>query len=288
MHPSNHTLFIASHLPALRASLGDVEWVRYRGGASAVHRLGAGDIEIGGTGGVPPVTGQAAGIDLVYLAASAPRPVRGGLVVPRGSDVRDVAGLRGGRVAFTIGSWQTRLLADLLDGAGLRYEDIEPVPAGPDTYGRFLAGRLDAWVAPDPPLDRLVRKLGARVLAGTGSDVANPSVFFADRSYADTHRAEVADVLAGLHHAELWFAAHPDEAAAVYAEHAPDDTTAGDTAPSAGPWGLRTPDPDFLSEQQRTADTLHRTLIIAAPVRVADATLSDPVPVPGDIHQNHP
>jgi len=286
VHPSNHTLFITSHLPALRASLGDVEWVRYRGGASAVHRLGAGEIEIGGTGGVPPVTGQAAGIDLVYLAASAPRPARGGLAVPRGSDVRDVAGLRGARVAFTIGSWQTRLLADLLDGAGLRYEDIEPVPAGPDTYGRFLAGRVDAWLAPDPPLDRLVRKLGARTLAGTDTGAADPSVFFADRGYADTHRAEVADVLAGLHRAELWIAGHREEAAAVYAEHAPDDA-AGGPGPVDGPWGLRAPDAEFLAGQQRTADALYRALIVAEPVRVADATLSDPVPVPG-ADQRHP
>lgn len=281
MHPSNHTLFITSHLPALRASLGDVEWVRYRGGGSAVHRLGAGDIEIGGTGGVPPVTGQAAGIDLVYLAASAPRPVRGGLVVPHGSDVRDAAGLRGCRVAFTIGSWQTRLLADLLAGAGLRYEDIEPVPAGPDTYGRFLAGRLDAWVAPEPPLDLLVRRHGARLLSGSDEPAADRSVFFADRTYADAHRAEVADVLAGLHRASRWIAGHPDEAAAVYAEHAPDDLPAGEDVLVADTDGLRAPDPEFLAGQQRTADALHGARVIAEPVRVADATLTDPVPVPG-------
>lgn len=280
MHPSNHTLFITSHLPALRTSLGDVEWVRYRGGASAVHRLGAGEIEIGGTGGVPPVTGQAAGVDLVYLAASAPRPVRGGVVVPRGSDIRDAGGLRGCRVAFTIGSWQTRLLADLLAGAGLRYEDIEPVPAGADTYGRFLAGRLDAWVATGSSLDRL-GKYGARVLAGTDEPVAEPSVFFADRTYADGHRAEVADVLAGLHRASRWIAGHPDEAAAVYAEHAPDDFPAGEYAPAAGSDGLRAPDPEFLAGQQRTADALHGARVIAEPVRVADAILADPVPIPG-------
>ncbi|HEY3687508.1 MAG TPA: aliphatic sulfonate ABC transporter substrate-binding protein [Streptosporangiaceae bacterium] len=282
VHPSNHTLFITSHLPALRAALGDVEWVRYPGGASTVHRIGAGDIDVGGTGSTPPITGQAAGVDLVYLATSAPRPAHGKLVVPRGSSVRTVDDLRGRQVAFGIGSWQTQLLAVLLDRAGLAYDDIEPVPAGPDTYGRFTAGRIDAWVAPNPPLDRLVRDLGARVVAETTDYISNPSVFFADRAFATEHRAEVAHVLAGLHAADLWIATHPDEAAAVYSEHAPAGATFEEWAGAllARPWGLRTPDAEFLAEQQRAADVFHRFGIIAEPVTVADATLADPVPVP--------
>jgi sulfonate transport system substrate-binding protein len=288
VHPSNHTLFVLSHVPALHADL-DVEWVRYGGGATTARRIGDGQIDVGGTGSTPPIIGQAAGLPLVYLAVSGPRPPHGELVVPEGSPVHRPADLKGRRVALGIGSWQTQFLAVLLKGAGLLYQDIEPVHTDAGTYEEFAAGELDAWIVGNPPLDRVLDRLKARVLVETTDYVSNRSVFFAARRFAEERREEAAAVVAALQRADAWIAEHLGEAGAIYAEH-----SAGYPARSVSyagteewvaalgrrPWGLERVSAEFLSEQQLGADVFYEFAITDRPVIIADAVLPDPIPVP--------
>src|SRR5690242_15598360 len=110
VHPNNPALFFLSHL-----DLVDARWHRYTGGTTTGELLADGTIDVGGTGATPPIADQAAGLPVVYLAHSDPRPAHGTLLVTPDSEIQDVADLKGRRVALGIGSWQTLLLATALD-----------------------------------------------------------------------------------------------------------------------------------------------------------------------------
>lgn len=288
VHPGNHPLFVLSQVPVLHADL-DVEWVRYRGGSTTARRIGDGQIDVGGADSTPPITGQAARVPLVYLAVSGPRPADGKLVVPERSPIHKPADLEKRRVALDTGSWQIQFLAVLLHGAGLLYQDIEPVQANAGTYLEFAAGELDAWIVGNPPLDRVLDHLNARVLVETTDYISNRSVFFAARAFAEERREETTAVVAALQRADMWIAENLEEAGAIYAEHFANhpahsvghvDVDEWAAALSRRPWGLERVSAEFLSEQQLGADVLYQFAIIDRPIIVADAVLPDPVPVP--------
>ena len=111
--PQNNSLWVLRHRGILERSVGDVEWVNLRelpgGGRVDPKRalpsqhgdhLFDGGYDFIGTGSTPPVTAQAKGHDVVYVAVSGPRYENGRLVVRDESPIRDVADLAGKRIAL--------------------------------------------------------------------------------------------------------------------------------------------------------------------------------------------
>ncbi|MBN3725321.1 ABC transporter, partial [Burkholderia sp. Ac-20379] len=75
VHPNNLHLQIAA-LAWADAASADVRFVRfvpYAEGRETGRRLAAREIDLGGTGSTPPLSAQAAGVPLVYVAAAKPR-----------------------------------------------------------------------------------------------------------------------------------------------------------------------------------------------------------------------
>ncbi|MGO4816456.1 aliphatic sulfonate ABC transporter substrate-binding protein, partial [Cupriavidus sp. 2MCAB6] len=76
-------------------------------------------MELGGTGSTPPLTAQDLGLEVVYLAASQPRPANGAILRRKDEAEVALAGLKGCRIALVEGSFHTYLLAHLAERAGL-------------------------------------------------------------------------------------------------------------------------------------------------------------------------
>ena len=80
-HSNNPTLLALSSSGILETKLQgrgvEVEWFNVAGGARTVDYIGADVIDAGGTGATPPITAQAKGVPLVYIASSESRPVGG-------------------------------------------------------------------------------------------------------------------------------------------------------------------------------------------------------------------
>jgi len=93
--------------------------VTYREGRDTAALLEKGDIHFGGTGSTPPIEADARELSAVYIAASAPRPANGAILVRRDSPIRSAADLSGKRISLIDGSFHTYLLARSLEGAGL-------------------------------------------------------------------------------------------------------------------------------------------------------------------------
>ncbi|GCL71831.1 aliphatic sulfonate ABC transporter substrate-binding protein [Paenibacillus naphthalenovorans] len=280
VHPNNHSLFVLRRTGILEGILQEhgaaVAWVDYEDGAGTPQKLAAGEIDFGGTGATPPLTGQASGIDLVYVAISEPRPASGALVVRTDSPVNSIADLKGRRVALAEGSWQTSFLITALDQHGLAYKDIERINLSRGGDDALVAGEVEAWIGNDPQLAALQRDGAVRTLLPVAPFISHRSVWFASRDFA-TNRPEILDaVVSALQRSDAWVREHHREAAEIFARDLPDwpSIDAWEDALRRRPWGLHPVSQDFVSEQQRVADLFARQGLLSRPITVADAVLA--------------
>lgn len=285
--PQNNTLWVLRHLGILEKALPDIEWVDLRTLANArvdptsalpsAHgdHLFDGGYDVIGTGSTPPVTAQAKGHDIVYLAVSGPRVENGRLVVHADSDIHDPADLKGKRVALGHGSWQTTLLLLALEKAGLSWSDITPVDAYQDAADRFLAREVDAWVGSYPYLTAVEQQAELREVIPTDGLFSHRSLWFTSRAFAATHPDELTAILAALQEADTWIQNNPAEAAALFAADDGRPATEWEHALRTRPWGLLPLDADFLAEQQHAADLFYANGLVDRKIRVEDAVVPE-------------
>ncbi|WP_405140609.1 ABC transporter substrate-binding protein [Sphaerisporangium sp. NBC_01403] len=289
VHNGNPSLFFLSRLDHVLDTFEEpLELYFYADGTRTGELLAEGAIDFGGTGSTPPLTAQAAGLPIVYVAASAPRPGHGALLVatpdpeetaPRSSPVRSIADLAGRPVAFGVGSWQTHFLAKLLAGAGLSYQDIEPRAVGREAVRWLRTGEIAAWVAQGADLVKAETSGKTVTLAGTAGVISNRSVFFTRRDFAETRPGAVAAFVRALQQADDWARANPREAAHLMVEAVGGSVDAWEIALARLPWRLEPAGAEFLAEQQEAADILYAADYLRRPVDISNATTPDLEPV---------
>lgn len=286
--PQNNSLWVLRHRGVLEQAVPDVEWVDLRSlpagkrpepteGLPSVHgdHLFDGGYDFIGTGSTPPVTAQAKGHDVVYVAISGPRVENGRLVVPADSPIATPADLKGRRVALGHGSWQTTLLLFALEQAGLSWRDIEPVDAYGNAAELFLNGAVDAWVGSYPHLTEVERRGPVRTIIETDGLFSHRSLWFTSRAFATERRGELAAIVAALQENDAWIQRSPRDAAALFAADDDGDLDAWEHALRTRPWGLHPVTGDFVAEQQRAADLFHANGLTERRIQVADAVLPE-------------
>ncbi|WP_424535470.1 ABC transporter substrate-binding protein [Sphaerisporangium viridialbum] len=289
VHNGNPSLFFLSRLDHVLDTFEEpLELYFYADGTRTGELLAEGAIDFGGTGSTPPLTAQAAGLPIVYVAASAPRPGHGALLVatpdpeetaPRSGPVRSIADLAGRPVAFGVGSWQTHFLAKLLAEAGLSYQDIEPRAVGREAVRWLRTGEIAAWVAQGADLVKAETSGKTVTLAGTAGVISNRSVFFTRRDFAETRPGAVAAFVRALQQADDWARANPREAAHLMVEAVGGSVDAWEIALARLPWRLEPAGAEFLAEQQEAADILYAANYLRRPVDISDATAPDLEPL---------
>jgi sulfonate transport system substrate-binding protein len=194
-----------------------VEWIEFQFGPPLLEAMRVGSVDVGAVGDTPPIFAQAARGDLLYLAANQGAPQS--VLLPNGSKIQTLADLKGKKLAFGRGSSAHNFSLMVLEKAGLRYDQIEPIYLGPADAGpAFEKGAIDAWTIWEPYTSLFVTRPGVRTLTtnkeigvqygyilGNGPFVrANPAltksvvdVFAATAERARGHHEEVAAVLAG-------------------------------------------------------------------------------------------
>ena len=259
VHPNNLHLVLARSYPDIFDGQ-DVEMVPYAEGRDSAALLGGRMIDVCGTGSTPPILAQAAGINVTYLAASAPRPANGGLIVAAASAITGVGDLRGARVALLDGSFHTYLLARELENVGLRLADCERVELSPAASLRALqGGEVDAWVAMAPLLDQSIAAGSLRLLTRCGDTIPNRSVFWTIHGLGVAN--ELLDMfVAGLMRLGRDIATDPLRAAQSLAGlgAAKADIAAWQETVSGRDWSIEAASPQIIAEQQNEADTLAR------------------------------
>lgn len=258
-HPSNLHLTLAQHWPGAFADL-DVQFVNYAEGRDTGRQLAEGRIDVGGTGSTPPIIAQVSGLDVLYVAASAPRPANGAILVAKNSAIRSVKDLAGKKIALLDGSFHTYLLARVVEAEGMTLKDVERVERAPvPSRDALIAGKIDAWIAMAPHLDQAIADGGARLLVPCGATIPNRSVFWTlgrrnlSPDTIDAFVTELGRIGAAI-------AADPAKAARILADLKLGgvDVAAWRKAIKGRDWSIVATEASIIAEQQDEADTLFR------------------------------
>lgn len=173
----------------------EVSWAEFSSGPPLLEALGAGAIDFGPTGDVPPLFAQAAGGNLVYAGTYRGSPAGSAILVRKDSPIQSIADLKGKRVAFKRGSSAHNFTVKALRSAGLAITDVNASDLSPsDAAAAFTAGQIDAWAIWDPFFAVAEKRPETRVLATAEGIVDSWSYFLSNGDFTAAH----GDVLAGV------------------------------------------------------------------------------------------
>ncbi len=280
-YQKNGILVVAKQQGAIEkrlAKLGHtVRWIEFSFGPPLLEALSLDGIDFGQTGDAPPIFAQAAKSSLVYAAAQEAGGSGSGILLPKGSTIRSLSGLRGKRVAFAKASSAHNLTVAALEKAGLTYAEIEPVTLAPaDAAAAFSRGSIDAWTIWDPYYAIAEAGDGVRVLA-TAKDIARQNNFFlASRAFAEGRAAvlaEVIDVLGGI---ARWCSDNRGEVADLLSKGTGVPLAATRRAVDRTDYVIGPMNDGVAAEQQVIADRFHALKLIPKPIRIADAVWTPP------------
>lgn len=262
-HPMNLSLFILRqrrHLEALAEARGwAVHWLDYAEGRDSGRLLQQDQVDWVGTGSTPPLYSRAAGVDLVYVGASASRQTSSALLVLADSPLQRIDQLRGSRIASTVGSYTDHFLAQALHSHHLDYQAVEVLDLpGREGQHALLAGRVQAWAALDPLLSEQLQTGQVRALGQAGDFIPNRSLFWANRSWVEREPQQAQLVFQALAENDRWIAGHIEQAAELLAGSHPQQVAASTWAASLRqrPWGIEPARQPILDEQDQQARLL--------------------------------
>lgn len=247
-----------------------VKWTEFQFGPPLMEALGLGAIDIGPVGDSPPVFAQAAGANVVYIAATAAS--QNALLVPANSPVKSVAELKGKKIAIAKGSSSHNLTVQLLKKAGVRYDEITPVYLTPaDAAAAFARGSVDAWTIWDPYFAIAELRQKARVLATDGDVKPSHSFYLANRDFANRHPNVVQAVIEEIGKLTEWSAANRDQLAALISQVTGVDLAAQQRAVNRAIIELKPFTPEVIAQQQEIADTFFELGLIPRKIAIREA-----------------
>lgn len=259
----------------LEAALTDmgygVEWCNYPSGIRLVDAFRSGQLSLGVVGEGPPIFAQASGAAIVYVAAEAPAPEAEAIIVPAGSPIRSVAGLRGKRVALLRGSNAHYLLIRALEEAGLQYSDISAKFLFQDAARAAFEHRdVEAWVIGDPTLAEIQQTLDVRVLRDGKGLTKNPAYYLAARAFAESCPEVIELFRAELEAAQRWALENVEAAADALSPQVGIAREAIGVSLKRSLGRSLQPN-EIIASQQRIADAFFRLKLIPCAVSVAEA-----------------
>lgn len=108
------------------------------------------------------------------------------LIVPKGSDIKEVSDLKGKQIGVMLGTSHHVFLLKILESVGLQQSDVKAVNLSiPDAQPAFETGQLDAWITSDPFAEIEVNTKGATVISsGESLNVTSPTFYVARGDFA--------------------------------------------------------------------------------------------------------
>lgn len=252
-----------------------VAYSEFSGGNLILEALNAGSLDIGGMSEIPPVFAAGNAAPRFRQIAVEHGDVNNQVVlVPKGSTVADLAGLKGKRVGYVRATTSQYFLIRMLASAGLTWADITPVPLGvSDGASAFSNGSLDAWAIYGFPIQRAIAIDGARILKTALGFLSGNYLLSANvDTLADPKKVElIQDYLGLLRKAYAWSAQNADQWAAIVADAiaVPKDYVLDSFHRKSSPYSLQPVTAAAIASQQGVADVFAKAGLIPKPVRVA-------------------
>lgn len=253
---------------ALRDLPYRIEWASFDAAPPALEALLSGHIDVF-SGGDTPTLAIAARPGNAFVVGAQNNGLYGALLVRGDSPLHQVSELKGKRVAVFRGSGFHNSLVSIIEQAGLRWQDIEPVYLTPaDGLAGLVSGKVDAWGIWDPNAAIAQRQYGARILATPQR--LSYSFQFASKSVLDdsARRAALQDYLVRAQAAADWVRTHAQAWAGKQVETARLSPDAAALAASRTGGQFTPIDESLIATVQQEADRFASLGIIARPVEV--------------------
>jgi len=250
-----------------------VEWSEFGSGNLMLEAANAGALDLAYGSEIPPTFAAVSGARVKLVAV-----IRGDVneqvvLVPQGSAIRDIAGLKGKRVGFVRATTTHYYLSRMLAEAGLSLSDVQLVNLTPsDGQAAFRSGALDAWAIYGYSVP-VARQGGARVLRTAQGILSGNYPYFIRAGLADEPaRAEAArDLLDRIRRAMPFIQERPAEYAAAQAAvlNVPEPTIRALLDNVSQARSLAPADDAAVASHQAVADEFARIGVIPRRVDVA-------------------
>ncbi|MDO9713422.1 ABC transporter substrate-binding protein [Paracraurococcus lichenis] len=172
-----------------------IEWSEFPAAAPLLEALNAGALDLGYQGDLAFLTVFAAGAPLRGIGVARPSPAGQGILV-RDDRVRNLADLRGKRIAGNRGGWGHYLIRAALKREGIAPEEVQVTFLPPtDALLAFRSGAVDAWAVWEPYISVEVLQFGARTLLDGRGLTPSIMVVSAHEQAIRDKRPQLADFL---------------------------------------------------------------------------------------------
>ena len=257
----------------------DVSWHEFSSGLPLLEALNVGNVDISAdVADTVPIFAQAAQAKLTYFAQEAPSPSAQAIVVREDSPLKQLADLKGKKVAVTKAAGSHYLLIAALKKAGLGFSDIQPAYLSPaDGRAAFENNKVDAWVTWEPFLTSAQRQLPTRTLAdGTGL-ASYKRYYLASTSYAKAHPEVLKLVYEQLHKTGDWVKTNPRDTAQILSPLWGNlDVATVESANTHRSYQVQPVNGDQLGEQQKIADAFFAAGLLPKGVDARDVDIWKP------------
>ncbi|MFJ9243577.1 ABC transporter substrate-binding protein [Streptomyces sp. NPDC101776] len=239
-----------------------VKWNLFQGGDLQLQAMRAGALDLASSSEIPPIFSAADGKpNFKVVAVQRGTTLNQEVIVPKGSKVTDIAGLKGKKVGYVQNTTAHYFLYELLKQAGLKWSDIDAKPLLPnDGLAALNGGSIDAFASYGTSVIT-AHQQGATTV-GSGADILSGNFLWSARDSvlkSPAQKAAVADLIARITKAYAYVRdGHEDGFAKVTAEatHQPLAQAKSDllAAQKQRPTQARTVGDDTIASQQKVAD----------------------------------
>jgi sulfonate transport system substrate-binding protein len=251
-----------------------VEWNEFTSGPPLLEAVGAGALDFGVSGDVPPLFAQAAGGDLLYVGAYRGPAAFHGLLVQKDSPIQKLEDLKGKKVAYKRGSSAHNFALKVLAKAGLSLSDITEVDLPPpDAGAAFKTGSIDAWAIWDPFFAVAEADPQTRVLTTSEGLLDNWGYFLGNSTFTNANPEVIVDVIDELAKVGAAAQANLDDTVKALAQitGVPADITRVTLTRSQADLGKVSLVPDAaLTYQQALADDFYKLKIVPKQLTISD------------------
>jgi sulfonate transport system substrate-binding protein len=190
-------------------------WVNIGAGPDVINAFRAHSLDVASNAGIPPIQAHYQGFDAKIVAINITRKPTYVFATKPQSDIQDVTGFKGKKLAFSQGQAQGVVLLRALKQAGIAYSDVTLVPL---TSNQFLtalqAGQVDIAPLGIPQVPAYLNQYGDKGAHTITTDVVDllsllwaPTSVLADSAKAAAVAAFIPRWAQGL----VWVYEHPDE-----------------------------------------------------------------------------
>jgi taurine transport system substrate-binding protein len=189
-----------------------INWKLFGGGGDVIKAMASGDVPIGEAGSSPTTAAAAQGLDIeiVWILDDINNAEQ--LVVTAKSDIKDLAGLKGKKVATPLASTSHYQLLFALKNAGIPAKDVQILNMRPpEIAAAWERGDIDAAFIWDPVLSKI--KAGGGKVILSSADVAKLGAptfdaLIVNKGWAENNRDFVTALVRELARADAYYRAN--------------------------------------------------------------------------------